>query len=178
MKTYVISAGLFVICTAMSGAQAPNREPTAPEKAQLFARNYLLIEKLIDSNLKLAKVTDSLERSESFRGSIIVLEEQIKSAVEKGDNARVAELSKHLNSLLKDGMLPRLGEARQQVSQNHPDESRLFKLRNMTSRMSEDLKKLTEDSRISDSKEAKELLDMLKKAESMLEEKMTLPEKK
>ena len=177
MKAFVISAVLFVICNTMGGAQAPRTGPTPAQKAQLFQRNYPLIEKLVDNSLKLTKQTDPLSRSENYRGTILELEQQIKTAVSDGDASRVAELTTHLRSLLNRGLLPNLGVAREKTSPGHPNEERLFQVRDMTERLSVELQKGIQESRIANTVEAKQLMEFLEETKSGLDKKMEVKKK-
>lgn len=177
MKVYVVSAFIFVLCNTLGSAQGPRPGPTAAQKAQLFQKNYTLIEKLVDNSLKLTKQTDPLSRSENFRSTFLEMEQQILGALREGDKNRLAELSDHLKSLSERGLLPTVGKARENISQNHPNEPRLFEVRDTAERIFGDLQLAIAQSGVADSLEAKQLKVTLQQTKEDLEKRMEIKEK-
>jgi hypothetical protein len=177
MKTYVVSFLIFAICNTLGSAQGTKTRPTPVQKTQLLQKNYNLIEKLVDNGLKLTKQTDPLSRSENFRGTFLELEQQILAALHERDADRLVELNEHLQSLSSRGLLPTVGAARETISQNHPNESRLFEVRDLTERIIGNLQEAITRSSISGTVEAKQLHQTLESIRSDLAKRMEVKEK-
>jgi hypothetical protein len=95
----------------------------------------------------------------------------------EGDKNRLAELSDHLKSLSARGLLPTVGAARENISQNHPNEPRLFEVRDTAERIFGDLQLAIAQSDMADSTEAKQLTATLQETREELEKRMEVKEK-
>ncbi len=169
----VIMILLLLLCNFLSAQPGP-LEVTPVQRIKLFEKNASIIDKLLDGSLKLAKSTNEpLQASDSYRQTLLELEDQIKKAAGHGDRSRVRELSGCLNNLMNRGFLPALGKARKRVSLGHPDEKQLFELRDVADWITNDLEKNIRDSMLASTDEATDIYQSLQSYRQTLKEKMT-----
>jgi hypothetical protein len=124
---------LTLIALVVLSVWASAQNATAPQTAhhlQMLATNRTLLESLIDRGLELSDAGNSLERAERVRKATATLGAELRTvaANPEANPDRVAELSEHLTTVVRDGLVPTLAEARGQVRPGSPDYPRLKKV--------------------------------------------------
>jgi len=108
----VVAAALLA---AIVGAQGP-KGPSPAQRGELFKKDRLVIENLVDQTLKSAHTPgDYVKRAESYYPVLLNFNQEIGKASDQHDAARVEELTRHLETLLDKGLAPTLVRARVQV---------------------------------------------------------------
>jgi len=107
----VLMAGL----AAWVGGQTP--AALKPERrAQLYKQNRAVIERLVEKTVTSARTpNDHLKRADSYYKLLFQFNTEITQAREAKNQARVDELTRHLQTLLDHGLAPTLEDARKQV---------------------------------------------------------------
>lgn len=122
----LIAAALCVV----AGAQGPKPGLTAAQQHELFRRNRAMITTLVDSSLEISdNANDAVKRSHSYRKVILELEKELSGAADRGDAARVAELGKHLDVVMRQGLSPSLKAANTQVGPQGSGRDKLIDIR-------------------------------------------------
>lgn len=125
--TFVTAAFL----AAVVGAQGP-KGPTPAQRGELFKKNQLVIENLVDQTLKSAHTPgDYVKRANSYYPVLYKFNKEIAEARESHDSARVEELTHHLETLLDKGLAPTLVKARVQVENGTGNEEYLTVKKNL-----------------------------------------------
>lgn len=109
--TFVTAAFL----AAVVGAQGP-RGPSPAQRGELFKKNRLVIENLVDQTVASAHTpNDYVKRAKSYYPVLYKFNTEIADAGRAHDAGRVEELTHHLETLLDKGLAPTLVKARVQV---------------------------------------------------------------
>lgn len=115
MIRHLLSLGMVASLCAALGAQG-TKPITAPQKAELFTKNKVVIERLVEKTVESSRTpTNHLKRADSYYQVLFEFSREISAARSANDGDRVIELTAHLKLLLDDGLAPTLGQARQQV---------------------------------------------------------------
>ncbi|OWK37974.1 hypothetical protein [Fimbriiglobus ruber] len=125
LLTLIVAAAV----SAWASAQNTAPGPIAADQLKLLQGNRTLLEHLLDHSLKVSSAGTALERAEECRRTAVTIGDELKSAAEDpSPNAdRVAELSEHVATVVRDGLTPTLSEARRQIHPGSPDFERLEK---------------------------------------------------
>ena len=111
------NASILVIVAAMAavvGAQGPRSGLTAAQQQQLFQRNRAMIQTLVDSTVDMSTQSgDYVYRAKTYRKVIVEFQRELGSAADSSDAARIAELGKHLDTLLRQGLVPSIRDAQE-----------------------------------------------------------------
>ncbi len=103
---------------------------SASERQQLFVKNQSMVRALVDSSLEISdKSGDYLERSRSYGKVLMEIQRQLDRADAEGDGRRVAELGKHLNTVMRQGLTPSLKSAHVQIGVGGTGRNELIDLR-------------------------------------------------
>ena len=117
MIRHILSFTVVGLLTAAVGAQGP-KSLTPKQKAELFAKNRDVIEKVVTQTIVSSKSpNDPLKRAKSYYDLLFHFSQQIKSAGESRDSDRVKELTSHLNTLIEQGLAPTMQKAKVQLEQ-------------------------------------------------------------
>ncbi|HVK17917.1 MAG TPA: hypothetical protein VM533_13295 [Fimbriiglobus sp.] len=119
--TLTLFAGLSLWASGQDGA------PLMERRLKQFEANRLLLSQLIDHGLKLSsaeKGGNTLARAEECRLAAATLAAALKAA--PGDDPdRVAELGDHIAAVVRDGLVPNLTQAGQDIRPGSQDYERL-----------------------------------------------------
>ena len=128
-----------VVALAAS-AQGPPAGRSAADQLRLFRTHHSLLNRLLDQGLRLAEAGDALDRADRCRDAVLAVSAALADAANEpdADPSRVAELSGHLATLVRDGFGPALAEAAGVHREGSDGFKRLVELR---ARASEDLVK-------------------------------------
>ena len=112
MIRHILSFAVVGFLAAAVGAQGP-KTLTPKQKADLFAKNRDVIEKVVTQTVASSKSpSNPLKRAQSYYDLLFLFSQQIKSAGESRDNDRVKELTSHLNTLIEQGLAPTMQRAK------------------------------------------------------------------
>jgi hypothetical protein len=115
MFRHTLSVLTAAFLAAVVGAQGP-KGPSPAQRGELFKKNRLVIENLIDQSLVSAHTpNDYVKRANSYYRVLYKFNTEIADAGRAHDTARVEELTGHLETLLDKGLAPTLVKARVQV---------------------------------------------------------------
>lgn len=125
----LIVAGL----AAVVGAQGPKSGLTAAQQQQLFQRNRLMIQTLVDGTVDMSNQSgDYIHRAKTYRKVIVEFQRELGSAADSSDAVRIAELGKHLDTLMRQGLAPSLKAAQQQIGPKGTGKQDLLDIRDRT----------------------------------------------
>ncbi|WP_020468922.1 hypothetical protein [Zavarzinella formosa] len=115
MIRHTLSLLLMVGMTAWVGGQTPTA--LKPQyRAQLYKQNRVVIERLVEKTVTSARTpNDHLKRADGYYKLLFQFNTEITQAIDRKDQARVNELTRHLQTLLDQGLAPTLEDARRQV---------------------------------------------------------------
>jgi hypothetical protein len=120
----------FVALAAWAGAQAPPRASlSAAEQLRLHRANRVLLADLVDRGIDLGGASHPVDRAEACRKTARVLGVALLQAAEANDADRVAELGGHLESVVRDGLVPMIDDANRHIHPMSPDAVRLKAVR-------------------------------------------------
>jgi hypothetical protein len=119
----------FLALAAWAGAQGPPPGPTAADRLKLLRANHMLIENLVDHGIGMADADTPLKRAAQSRRTAQMLANEVQAAADGQNAARVAELSGHLDAVLRDALAPNLDRAARDAAPGSPAESEVKSLR-------------------------------------------------
>jgi hypothetical protein len=133
IRTASIMLVAAALCAA-AGAQGPTKTNlTAAQQHELFQRNRTMIVTLVDSSLEISNQSgDYIVRSRSYRKVVNGIHDELSRAAESGDAARVAELGKHFDTILRQGLAPSLKAADRQIGPEGTGRKDLQEIRDRT----------------------------------------------
>lgn len=120
----------LVALSVWASAQTATTAPQTADHLKLLAANRTLLDSLLDRGLELSYAGNALERAERCRKATATLGAELRtvSADPSAHPDRVAELSEHLTTVVRDGLVPTLAEARGQIHPGSPDYPQLKKV--------------------------------------------------
>jgi len=114
MTRHVLTTILAALAAVGVGAQGPTAlQPS--QRAELYKKNHVVIEKLVEKTVASSKSPDSVKRTESYYHVLYEFNIAINQAKAEKDAGRVADLTKNLNALLSRGPKPTLVSAQTMV---------------------------------------------------------------
>jgi hypothetical protein len=123
-------------------AGAPERQVPTADRVRQFRRDQELITTLVDGAIEMAGANDPLERAAECNKLADRLAGEIRRAGVEKDDARVAELGRHLRDMLEGGVAGNLAEARGRIARGSAGERKLLEFSKVVQRMEEDLGQL------------------------------------
>lgn len=132
MRRSFTTFGVLVLLAAWAGAQGRPPISTADQLKMLQA-DRALINNLLDDGLGLAKSNTSVDKADGCRRMSRTLVDALGRAVGEQDPDRVAELSTHLESVVRDALAPSLDEARGLIPDDSPEAAKLKLVRQKSS---------------------------------------------
>lgn len=140
MTRAALTLTIFLALAAWSGAQGPS--PTLPIDVQLrmHRENRILIGDLVRQGLALSEKDDAVGRAEECEKTVRSLGAALRRAAETQNADRAAELGDHLESVLREGLLPNIDEAIRTIDPASPEWARLKTVRERTARGLDDLR--------------------------------------
>lgn len=104
--------------------------PRTADHVRLLATNRTLLSTMLDRALEISDAGNPLERAERCSKATATLGAELRTvaADPAADPDRVAELSEHLTTVVRDGLTPTLTEARGQHRPGSPGYERLKKV--------------------------------------------------
>jgi hypothetical protein len=117
---------VFLGLAAWAGGQGPPL--STGEQLDMLRANRALIDGLIDQSVEMAAADTPLKRAAAGQNTAGTLAGAIASAAEAGNPDRVAEFGGHLETVVRDALIPNLTEARRTITPGSPDALRLEKI--------------------------------------------------
>jgi hypothetical protein len=115
MVRHTLSVVTAAFLVAVVGAQGP-KAPSAQEQGELYKKNRLVIEKVVDKTLESSRTPNNhVKRAESYYDVLFQFNKEIVSARQDNNQDRAADLTRNLGLLLEKGLAPTLVQARAQV---------------------------------------------------------------
>jgi hypothetical protein len=152
---------IFAGLAALAGAQSGKPVLTGSQQQQLFHRNRAMVEALVDSGVEISKQSNEYtERSRSYRDLAMKFQSELNQAADNNDAARVAELGKHLNTVLLEGLAPSLRNAHRQIGADGTGREKLLDIRNSTVELVDWLQNRARN-KWADTPEVREVIDSL-----------------
>jgi hypothetical protein len=151
---------VFVALAAWAGAQnpAPPAQLSAEDRLRLLRANSTLIENLVNDGVAMSNVGDPVDRAERCRSAARSLVNAIQDAARAEDAERVAELATLFRTVVAEGLIPTLKDAKQNVAPKSPGEKKLRDVRDNSARDVTDLKAATATGKLADNPRVKEAL--------------------
>lgn len=118
------SIATAALVALMVGAQGPPG-PTAPEQARMYHQNRFLVDRLVKSSLEMADASSELGRVGASNGLARQIASEIHAATRTGEFDRVAELGRHLDAMVRHGIIPNLSSARDRIAPGSMEEDEL-----------------------------------------------------
>jgi hypothetical protein len=115
MKRFLVPPVLAAAVALLAGVSNP--APTSPttERARELHRNRVLIRKVVNGGLLLAKEEDPFDRAKRCNDIADSLAHDLELAADDGDGLRVGELAFHYHRLLEKGVATNLTAARRKT---------------------------------------------------------------
>lgn len=159
---------IFAGLAAIAGAQGPKIGLTASQQHQLFQRNRIMIQTLVDSSVEISTQSgDYLQRAKSYRKVIMKFENELTDAANGNDAGRVAEIGKHLDTVMRQGLAPSLQSAVRQVGPDGTGRKDLQEIRDRSVELVEWLQDKAKN-KWADTPEARELIESLERTKKEL----------
>ncbi|MCI0703495.1 MAG: hypothetical protein L0241_20640 [Planctomycetia bacterium] len=124
---------LFASLASWVGDQAPSPPPaplTADDRIRLLKANGQLIDNLVNQSIELSRAGDSENRAIACRKTAQLLAAAAEVAATKQEAERVAVLTRLFHKVVRDGLIPTLGDWKRGVPPESPSALRLAALRN------------------------------------------------
>jgi hypothetical protein len=158
---YLLTA--FVALAAWAGAQGP--VPSAPlsaeDKLRLLRANSTLIDNLVRDGVAMSTASDPVDRAERCRYTARTLVNAIQDAARAEDAARVAELTTLFRSVVVEGLIPTLNDAKQNVTPESPGAKKLGEVQTNSVRDVTDLKAAATTGKLADNPHVKAALKQI-----------------
>jgi hypothetical protein len=159
---------IFAALAAIAGAQGSKTGLTAAQQQQLFQRNRAMIQTLVDSSVEISNQSnDYLKRSEAYRKVIMEFQRELGNAADGSDAARIAELGKHLDTVMRQGLAPNLKRAHDQIGPNGTGSKELRDIRDRTVGLVDWLQDKAKN-KWADTPEVREVIESLEKTKKDL----------
>jgi hypothetical protein len=152
----------FLALMALAAGQAQPARLTPSQQQQLFARHRVMIAALVDGSIEIAATGDQIQRSRSYRKIVMEFQKSLDQAAGEEDPGRVAELGKHLDTILRRGLAPSLQEANRQVGPKGTGRDDLIDLRDRSLELVDWLERKARD-KWADTPEVREVINSLEK---------------
>ncbi len=123
MARWMFLLTAFVALAAWAGAQGPVAPAplSAEDKLRLLRANHALIEDLVRDGVEMSKAAGKpVDRAAHCRLASRSLVNAIQEAARSEDAERVAELTGLYRTIVRDGLVPTLEEAKRGVTPNSP----------------------------------------------------------
>ena len=124
-----VTLAVLLGLSAWAGAQGLAPGLTAADRIRLLKANRAVLADLVGSGVELAGADDPLARAAAAGKTVRVLGAAFKAAAEAGDADRAADLGDHLNTAVRDGLVPVLDRGRETIPAGSPQAKELAKLR-------------------------------------------------
>jgi len=161
MRRSLVSLVTFAALSMWAGAQGPPPTLDAATQEKLFKNNRLLLENLVGHGIELANADNTLKKAEECRKTATTLANSLGQAANDQDPDRVAELASLIGNVVRDGLVPNLNEAQQEIRPGDPREAQLVKLRENATRDLDNLSKIPTEGKVGDSQKVKEAIAAL-----------------
>jgi len=152
MKRWVVLPVAAALLASIAWSDTP--PPAGAARLRQLHRNRRLVDALVNGGLRLAAEPDPLKRAECCHGLAENLAGEIGQAATDHDSARVAELGRHLQSVLQEGVADNLHDARRLIP---PGSAREAELRRVGRRAADGMKPLEEQLRHATAADAADL---------------------
>ena len=126
MKRTLLTLTAFVALAAWASAQAPTSGPSVAEELKHLKANRTLLEDLVNHSVRVAEAETPLDRADRCREATGSLKRALQDAGDDPD--RVVELIENLAAMIKNGLVPTLARARQEIPRGSHDYERMKKL--------------------------------------------------
>jgi hypothetical protein len=129
MRRVLLSATVFLALAAWAGAQGPSPALSPAAHCEMFKTNQDLLQNLVYDGIKLADVDSPLQRAEQCSNTASMLARFLNHAATDQNADRVVELAGLMTDVVRDGLVPNLNAAREQIKPGDPREAALIKVR-------------------------------------------------
>jgi hypothetical protein len=169
MRRSLITLVAFMALAAWAGAQGPPSPLPAATQAKLFKSNRKLLENLVNHGIDLAKADRPLLRAEECRKTAKTLANFLERAAEDQDPDRVAELAGLMGNVVREGLVPNLNAAQDEIRPGDPGEADLAKVRaSATEELNSLPAKIPTEGKVGDSQKVKEAIAALQALKASL----------
>jgi hypothetical protein len=160
---------IFVGLSALAGAQGEKPALSASQQQQLFQKNRGMIKTLVDSSLEISQMSgDGVQRTQCYVKVVQQFREELDRAANDADPSRVAELGKHLDTVLRKGLTPSLRDAHVQIGPGGTGVEKLGEIRRDSLILVDWLQTKARD-KWPDTPEVREVIDSLEKTKNDLD---------
>jgi hypothetical protein len=129
MRRSLVTLIAFMALTAWAGAQGPPPPLPAATQAKLFKSNRTLLENLVNHGIDLGNADGPLRRADECRKTATTLANYLGRAAEDQDPDRVAELAGLMGNVVREGLVPNLNAAQEEIPPNSPGAAQLANVR-------------------------------------------------
>lgn len=119
MRRFAATAVVLTALAACASGQ-PSAGPTAAEQLRLFTKNRDLLEGLVEHTVALANADTPVAKVRACHASARDVGRALKDAADRDDADRIAELSEHLTAVIRHGLAPTIGAARDVIPAGTP----------------------------------------------------------
>lgn len=162
MRRSLLTLFVLAILAAWAGAQGTSSSLPAAAQARLFHMNRTLLEDLVDRGIGLAEADHPLQRADECRKTASSLANYIQKAADDQDADRVVELASLMGDVVREGLVPNLDKAQQDIRPGDPREAQLAKVRDGAARELDGLPaKIPSDGKLADNPKVKEAIASL-----------------
>jgi hypothetical protein len=125
MKRFLVPPVLVAAVAILAGVSNPAPPSSATERARELHRNRVLIKKVVNGGLLLAKEEDPFDRARRCNDIADGLAHDLELAADDGDGMRVGQLAFHYHRLMEKGVATNLTAARRKTPVGSTGERKL-----------------------------------------------------
>lgn len=129
MRRTLLSTTIFLALAAWAGAQGPSSPLSPATHCELFKTNQDLLQHLVNDGIELADDDQPLKRAEQCNRTAAMLARYLGNAADDQNADRVVELAGIMSDVVRDGLVPNLNAAQDQIKPGDPREGVLIKVR-------------------------------------------------
>jgi hypothetical protein len=128
MARFLFTFSCLIALAAWAGAQgtAPR---SAAEQLNMLRTDRVLLGNLVDDSLGLSGANTPLEKAEACRRTTRTISDALGQAVGDQDANRVAELGGHLETVVRDALVPSFDDAKRLIPDDSPEAAKLKELK-------------------------------------------------
>jgi hypothetical protein len=165
-----VALTVFLGLAAWAGGQGPPL--STGEQLDMLRANRALIDGLIDQGVEMAAADTPLRRAAAGQKTAGTLAGAITRAAEAGNPDRVAEFGGHLETVVRDALVPNLNEARRTIPAHSPEFPHLKKIHDDAKAGLDDVRNtLGTPGKVADDMQVQELRSRLEALRELLSEK-------
>jgi hypothetical protein len=171
MRRSLVTLVAFMALAAWAGAQGSSRPLDAATLEMLFKRDRTLLEHLVNHGVDLTDADDPLQRAEECRKTATTLANYLGRAADDQDPDRVVELAGLMGDVVREGLVPNLNAAQEEIRPGDPREAKLVKVREHATYDLDNLSKIPSDGKVGNSEKVKEAIAALQALKARFEKR-------